>query len=166
MKFVVKFSRLPTEISRAPITGSYWGKKRDKIIALQEYNAKARAALSWKFELEFDGARWISALGRAIHTPSLPLYRCIVVSRGENRSARFSSPFLFRAPNASTTNAATKRKRSARDGNGAAKEQSGTHIPGLREETNQVINWREKRRKGGGGASRVEEKPMSPGQID
>lgn len=59
-------------------------------------------------------------------------------------------------------NAATKRKRSARDG----KEQSGTHIPGLREETNQVINWREKRRKGGGGASRVEEKPMSPGQID
>lgn len=163
MKFVVKFSRLPIEISRAPITGSYWGKKHDKIIALQEYNAKARAALSWKFELEFDGARWISALGRAIHTPpSLPPYRCIVVSRGENRSARFSSPFLFRAPNASTMNGATKRKRSARDG----KEQSGTHIPGLREETNQVINWREKRRKGGGGASRVEEKPMSPGQID
>lgn len=97
MKFVVKFSRLPIEISRAPITGSYWGKKRDKIIALQEYNAKARAALSWKFELEFDGARWISALGLFTPSPS-PLIVASLFHAAKIDRPAFLRPFYFARP--------------------------------------------------------------------
>lgn len=95
--------------------------------------------------------------------PPLSLHRCF--TRRKSIGPLFFALFISRAQCFDYEWGHEEEKK--REGwNGAAKEQSGTHIPGLREETNQVINWREKRRKGGGGANRVEEKPMSPGQID
>lgn len=112
-KSVVKFSRLPTEESRELVS-----EKRDKIIALSEYNARARAALSRKF-VGIDGARSISAW--AIHIPLYASFRC-----GENRSARFSSPFSLRhAPNAATRRIG---RRSARDGTGRRKNNRYTTV--------------------------------------
>lgn len=93
-------------------------------------------------------------LVRFVRGPFTPPCRCIV-SRGENRSARFSSPFsLRRAPNAATRRIG---RRSARDGTGRRKNNRYTTVCA---ETH-VINWREKRR-GGGGGGRV----ASRGETD
>lgn len=63
-------------------------------------------------------------LVRFVRGPFTPPCRCIV-SRGENRSARFSSPFsLRRAPNAATRRIG----RSARDGTGRRKNNRYTTV--------------------------------------
>lgn len=114
-KSVVKFSRLPTEESRELVS-----EKRDKIIALSEYNARARAALSRKF-VGIDGARSISAW--AIHTPC----RCIVSLRRKSIGPLFFA--LFTSPRSECGDEEDREKK--REGwNGAAKEQSVHH--GLR----------------------------------
>lgn len=144
-KSVVKFSRLPTEESRELVS-----EKRDKIIALSEYNARARAALSRKF-VGIDGARSICAW--AIHTP-LSLHRFVAAKI--DRPA-FLRPFHF----------ATLRMR-RRGGSGEearGMERGGERTIGTPRFAQRptVINWREKRRgRGGGGGGRV----ASRGETD
>lgn len=96
-----------------------------------------------------------------------PPYRCIGFTRRKIDRPAFLRPFYLahRAPNATERRIEEEKKR-GRDGTVRRKNNRspGTSVCAKRPT---VINWREKRREGGGeGASRVGEKPMSPGRID